>query len=303
MPKVSGSHLIVESLKKEGIKNLFILAGDHILPVLDVMEDFDFKFYDTRHEQSAVHMADAWNRITGQPGVSMVTTPGHANAIPGLANALHHESAVVHISGSAESENLGMGSMQEIDQIGMAAPVVKGAWQIPSVARIPEYIAMAFRTALSSRKGPVHLTIPIDLQKSLVDENDVRKYEPQEYRASNRLQADRKNVGVAIKLLNEAEKPMIFAGPSAGYSASTEQLSEFIDTTYLPLFTEDQARGLVSDNHPYCFGFGYLALNEAAKKIKEADVVLLLGKKLDFTLNFGNTPPFKVGSKLSLIHI
>ena len=298
MPKVSGSHLIVESLKKEGIKNLFILAGDHILPVLDVMEDFDFKFYDTRHEQSAVHMADAWNRITGQPGVSMVTTPGHANAIPGLANALHHESAVVHISGSAESENLGMGSMQEIDQIGMAAPVVKGAWQIPSVARIPEYIAMAFRTALSSRKGPVHLTIPIDLQKSLVDENDVRKYEPQEYRASNRLQADRKNVGVAIKLLNEAEKPMIFAGPSAGYSASTEQLSEFIDTTYLPLFTEDQARGLVSDNHPYCFGFGYLALNEAAKKIKEADVVLLLGKKLDFTLNFGNTPPFKAGAKI-----
>jgi len=298
MPKVSGSHLIVESLKKEGIKNLFILAGDHILPVLDVMEDFDFKFYDTRHEQSAVHMADAWNRITGQPGVSMVTTPGHANAIPGLANALHHESAVVHISGSAESENLGMGSMQEIDQIGMAAPVVKGAWQIPSVARIPEYMAMAFRTALSSRKGPVHLTIPIDLQKSLVDENDVRKYEPQEYRASNRLQADRKNVGVAIKLLNAAEKPMIFAGPSAGYSASTDQLSEFIETTYLPLFTEDQARGLVPDNHPYCFGFGYLALNEAAKKIKEADVVLLLGKKLDFTLNFGNTPPFKEGAKI-----
>ncbi len=76
MPKVSGSHLIVESLKKEGIKNLFILAGDHILPVLDVMEDFDFKFYDTRHEQSAVHMADAWNRITGQPGVSMVQHQG-----------------------------------------------------------------------------------------------------------------------------------------------------------------------------------------------------------------------------------
>ena len=298
MAKVSGSSLIVESLKKEGIKNLFILAGDHILPVLDVMADFDFKFYDTRHEQSAVHMADAWNRITGEPGLSMVTTPGHANAIPGLANAFHHESAVVHISGSAESSNLGMGAMQEIDQVGMAAPVVKGAWQVPSVARIPEYIAMAFRKALSSRQGPVHLTIPIDLQKSLVDDVDVRRYEPDEYRPSNRLQADRTNVDIAIKLLNAAEKPMVFAGTAAGYSSSPDQLREFIDITHLPLFTEDQARGLVSDDHPCCFGFGYLALNEAAKKLREADVVLLLGKKLDFTLNFGNTPPFKHGVKI-----
>jgi thiamine pyrophosphate-dependent acetolactate synthase large subunit-like protein len=82
MARVTGSHLICKALKLEGVKNIFGLAGDHILPVLDVMADQDFRIIDTRHEQAAVHMADAWSRITEQPGVCMYTTPGFANAIP-----------------------------------------------------------------------------------------------------------------------------------------------------------------------------------------------------------------------------
>ena len=88
--KITGSHLIGKALQLEGVRNIFTIAGDHILPVLDVMADMDFRFVDTRHEQAAVHMADAWGRLTGQPGVSMYTTPGFANALPGLAHALQH---------------------------------------------------------------------------------------------------------------------------------------------------------------------------------------------------------------------
>ena len=87
MARVTGSHLIGKALKLEGVNNIFYLAGDHILPALDVMADQDFRFIDTRHEAAAVHMADAYARITGQIGVSMYTTPGFANAIPGLTNA------------------------------------------------------------------------------------------------------------------------------------------------------------------------------------------------------------------------
>lgn len=86
---VTGSELIARALRLEGVRTVFTLAGDHILPALDVMADRGFAFIDTRHEQAAVHMADAWGRITGQPGVAMYTTPGFANAVPGLANAMH----------------------------------------------------------------------------------------------------------------------------------------------------------------------------------------------------------------------
>src|ERR687887_241589 len=91
MARVTGSHLICKALKLEGVRNIFALAGDHILPLLDVISDQDFRIIDTRHEQAAVHMADAWSRITEQPGVCMYTTPGFANAIPGLTNAMHSE--------------------------------------------------------------------------------------------------------------------------------------------------------------------------------------------------------------------
>ena len=128
MARVTGSHLICKALKLEGVKNIFGLAGDHILPVLDVMADQDFRIIDTRHEQAAVHMADAWSRLTEQPGVCMYTTPGFANAIPGLTNAMHTEAPVISIAGCADMHDLGRGGQQEIDQIHMAAPVTKGSF-------------------------------------------------------------------------------------------------------------------------------------------------------------------------------
>ena len=163
--RITGSHLIAKSLKKAGVENIFTLAGDHVLPALDVISSENFKIWDTRHEQAAVHMADAWGRITGKLGVSIYTTPGLSNAIPGLANAIHSESPLLSISGSAELAELGRGAMQEIDQVGMAKPITKGSWMITDPKRIPDMIGHAIRVAYSGRRGPVHLTIPVDVQQ------------------------------------------------------------------------------------------------------------------------------------------
>ena len=157
MARVTGSHLICKALQLEGVKNIFALAGDHILPLLDVMPDQDFRIFDTRHEQAAVHMADAWSRITEQPGVCMYTTPGFANAIPGLTNAMHSEAPVISIAGCADLHDLGNGGQQEIEQVAMAAPMCKGSFMVHDVRRIPEFIARAMRLAFSGRRGPVHL--------------------------------------------------------------------------------------------------------------------------------------------------
>jgi len=298
MARVTGSHLICKALKLEGVKNIFGLAGDHILPVLDVMADQDFRIIDTRHEQAAVHMADAWSRITEQPGVCMYTTPGFANAIPGLSNASHTEAPVISIAGCADTHDLGRGAQQEIEQVAMAGPMTKGSFMVPDARRIPEFIARAMRLAFSGRRGPVHLTIPIDVQEQSVEEDQVVMHKPEEYRTGSALLADPEKVRQAIALLRQAEKPLAVAGSAAGYTLSGEALQKFVETTRVPVVTEEQARGLISDDHPYAFGFFERGLNRAAGKMRDADVVVLLGRKQDFVIGFCRPPHVRADAKI-----
>ena len=298
MARITGGQLICKALKLEGVSNIFCLAGDHILPTLDVMADQDFRIIDTRHEQAAVHMADAWSRITETPGVCMYTTPGFANAIPGLTNAMHSEAPVISIAGCADTHDLGRGAQQEINQVGMAEPICKGSFMVPDIRRIPEFIARAVRLAFIGRRGPVHLTIPIDLQEQSVDEDQVIFNAEGEYRGQASILADPALVTQAISLLRQAQKPLLIAGSAAGYTLSGENLQRFIETTRLPVLTEEQSRGLISDDHPYAFGFFERGLNRAAAKVRDADLILLLGRKQDFTIGFCRPPHVAASAKI-----
>ncbi len=300
-PTTTGSHLIARALALEGVHNIFTIAGDHILPALDTMADMNFRFVDTRHEQAAAHMADAWARITGEPGVAMYTTPGFANAIPGIANAFHSESPLLSISGSAELAELGRGAMQEIDQVGMARPITKGAWMVTDPRRIPDMIAHALRVAYSGRRGPVHLTIPVDIQQQRVREDEVTFYAPNEYRGISPTQASAEKITQAIDILRRAERPLIIAGSAAAYSRSGDALRQFIETARIPLLTEGDARGLVSDEHPYCLGFFDQGLSQAARKVREADAVVLLGRKQDLIAGYAMPPT--IAASASIIQV
>jgi acetolactate synthase-1/2/3 large subunit len=298
MGQITGGQLICKALKLEGVSNIFCLAGDHILPTLDVMADQNFRIIDTRHEQAAVHMADAWSRITETPGICMYTTPGFANAIPGLTNAMHSEAPIISIAGCADQHDLGRGGQQEIDQVAMAEPMCKGSFMVHDIRRIPEFIARANRLAFSGRRGPVHLTIPIDLQEQSVDEAEVVIGTAEEYRGGASILADPARVSQAITLLRQAQKPLLVAGSAAGYTLSGEILQRFIETTRLPVLTEEQSRGLISDDHPYAFGFFERGLNRAAAKVRDADLVLLLGRKQDFTIGFCRPPHVAASAKI-----
>ena len=298
MARVTGSHLICKALKLEGVKNIFGLAGDHILPLLDVMADQDFRIIDTRHEQAAVHMADAWSRITEQPGICMYTTPGFANAIPGLTNAMHTEGPVISIAGCADTHDLGRGAQQEIDQVGMAGPVCKGSFMVHDVRRIPEVIARAMRLAFSGRRGPVHLTIPIDVQEQSVEEDNILFTKPDAYRPKEIVLANPELVRQAIALMREAQKPLVIAGSAAGYTLSGGAIQRFVETTRLPVVTEEQSRGLISDDHPYAFGYFERGLNRAAAKLRDADLVVLLGRKQDFVIGFCRPPHVAANAKI-----
>ena len=297
MPKLTGAHLFVRCLKQEGIQKVFTIVGDTILPLVDAAADEGIEFIDTRHEGAAMHMADGYARITGQPSVGMFTGgPGFSNAISALPAIHTSESPVIFIAGSAELPEKGMAAFQEINQVEMAAPVTKGSWLIHDHTRIPEYVATAFRTAMAGRPGPVHLTLPIDIQEQEINEEDLPPYLPQEYRNQGRPLADQALIDQAASLLRQAQRPVIIAGNPARYAVAAEQMETLAETTGIPVFTVEQARGLLDDEHPLCFGYGDGALNPAARRFREADVVLLLGKRLDHRYGYGKV--FGAGAKI-----
>ncbi len=294
---LKGYGIITGALSRAGVKTVFTIAGDHTLPLMDHMADEGFVFIDVRHEQAAVDMANAYGRITGRPGVTMFTTPGHANAIPGLTFAYHMETPVVNITGSAAQDRLGLGASQEIDQVGMAKPVTKGAWLLGDPLRAPEYVSRAFRVALNGRRGPTHLTIPLDVQEATVSADRVPQRTMAKPSSGGLAPADSANIKAAVDLLQEAERPLIIAANGA-YTVRRDDIERLVETTGIPVFTEQSARGVISDDHTLSAGYSDGRVNDAAKSIHEADVLLLLGKKLDYTISFGGPPTIGASTKI-----
>ena len=297
MAKLTGAHLFIRCLKLEGIEKVFTIVGDTVLPLVDAAEDEGIQFIDTRHEGAALHMADGYARITGRPAVGIFTGgPGFSNAISALPAIYTSESPVVFVAGCAELPEKGMSTFQEIDQVAMAAPVTKGSWLVHDRKRIPEFVATAFRAATTGRPGPVHLTLPIDIQDQEISEEELPSYMPSEYRPTGRPQGDPSLIQEAAGLLQRAQRPVIVAGNPARYSVAPEQLQGLAEATGIPVFTVEQARGLLDDNHPLCFGYADGSLNPTARRFREADVVLLLGKRLDHRYRYGGV--FSTGAKI-----
>ena len=181
--------------------------------------------------------------------------------------------------------------MQEIEQVDMARPTTKGAWLVTDPRRIPHMIAQALRLAYSGRRGPVHLTIPN--RHPAADPGRERGRLLQAFRipARPRLRRVRSSqVNAIVDALHAAERPLIVAGTAAAYSGSGDELRRLVEATRAPIMTEAGARGLVPDDHPYCAGFYDNGLNDAARKLRDADVVLLLGMKQDIIIGYALPP-------------
>src|SRR6185503_12737680 len=156
-----GADVLARTLAAAGVRYVFALSGNHVMPIFDAALDAKLPLLHVRHEAAAVHMADAWGRLTGEVGVALVTGgPGHANALGALYTALAAESPMVLISGHAPLGELGKGAFQEMPQAELAAPLTKGSWTVRSVHAVGADLARALREA---RKGPVHLSVPSDV--------------------------------------------------------------------------------------------------------------------------------------------
>jgi acetolactate synthase-1/2/3 large subunit len=279
----TGAHRLVDGLVAAGVRHLFTLSGNQILSVYDAAIGRDLALHHTRHEAAAVHMADGWGRTTETPGVALVTAgPGHLNAVAACYTALLAESPVVLLSGHAPRSQLGRGAFQELDQVGAARPATKAAWLVEDPGRLGADVARALALATAGRPGPVHLSLPADVLDAAVPGDGqpapATAIEPPTVRDTA--------VRAALDLLAGAGRPLILAGPAMARPRRWAEVARLAAVTGVPALALESPRGT---NDP--------ALRGATACLGQADLVVLAGKRLDFSLRFGQSPPFAPGCR------
>jgi len=208
---VCGGDLFVKALKREGVRYIFTLSGGHIAPIYNACYDEGIQIIDVRHEQIAAHAADGWARVTGEPGVAVVTAgPGVTDSVSGVAEAFMAGSPLIEFGGRAPLKKFEMGALQDLDQVRLMEPITKWAKTVYEAKRIPDYVSIAFRKAKSGTPGPVYLECPIDILMQKVEESDVAF--PENYYAEQEANGNPALIKEAIELLMAAERPAVIAG-------------------------------------------------------------------------------------------
>jgi acetolactate synthase I/II/III large subunit len=271
-----GADALVATLARAGVQRMFTLSGNHIMSVFDACLDQGIELIHTRHEAAAVHMADAWARLTGEVGVALVTGgPGHANAVSALYTAQMSESPVVLLSGHAPDKERGAGAFQEMRQADMAAPVTKASWTCTGAESVGADTDAAMRIALAGRPGPVHLSLPSNALESAARDGDAGA--SRAVPAALPLEAG--TAAKVVEFLAGARRPLILGGPATLTTRGRVRIAALEEATGVPVIGMESPRGI---NDP--------SLGAFAEMLAQADRVLLLGKRLDFTLKFGRAP-------------
>lgn len=274
--KLRGADIVARTLDMAGAGPVFTLSGNHIMSLFDAAIGTSLDLVHVRQEAAAVHMADAWGRLTGTPGLAMATGgPGHANAVPALYTALTQDSPAILLSGSHATWEAGRGGFQELPQAEMAATVAKASWTATDAASLSQDVARAWRLAASGRPGPVHLSLPSDLLDAEIGANAIAWAQQSDFAPAPMPLPDAA-ADAALSLIAAAKRPLLIAGPHLATRPGRALLRRIEAALNLPWAIMESPRGLNDAT------WGALA-----DVLKSADLIVLLGKKLDFTLKFG----------------
>ncbi|KQP45112.1 thiamine pyrophosphate-binding protein [Pseudorhodoferax sp. Leaf274] len=282
-----GSQLVVRALARQGVTTVFSLSGNQIMPVYDACIDAGIRIVHVRHEAAAVFMADAWAQVTGGVGVALLTAgPGLANGVAPLMSALHAESPVLLLSGDAPLAEDGLGAFQALDQPGMTRPVTKAARRVGTLDELAGAVDGAIALALAPRRGPVHLALPFDL---LTADSGLADLPPLPA-AAPPPNADAATVGTLATLLAQARSPLVLAGPDAARAHRHAAWLARGERLAAPVLCLESPRGLRDPS-----------LGAAAQCLAGADLLVLAGKPLDFTLGFGRTSVFGPQARVAVL--
>ncbi len=294
MATITGSEVLAKALRTQGVDTMFYIMGGPMLETEAACIQLGIRCIDTRHEQAAALAAHAWTRVMQRPGVAMgASGPGATNLLTGVANAFTDCAPMVAIGGSSPRVFLGMEAFQEIDQVAVFKPVTKYAARIYDAKRIPDMVATALREATSGRPGPVYLDLPGDVLGEKVEEDAV--VYPAAWKPAPRTLGDPNAIREAIALLARAERPVIIAGSGVWWSDGAKELQAFVEATGIPFYTTPISRGLIPEDHGLAF------LNARSTAFTEADVVLAVGTRFNWVIQFGRPPRF--AADLKVIHV
>jgi acetolactate synthase-1/2/3 large subunit len=270
----TGADILVRQLVAANVSHIFSLSGNQIMPIYNACIGHGIKIIHTRHEGAAVFMADAWAQMTGQIGVALVTAaPGFANALGPLFTARQSEVPLLLISGDSPVNKDGWGAFQEFDQITASAPFTKESIRILSVETLAGVVAEGMQLAAAGRPGPVHLAIPHDVLDTALGQPDASAAagdpQPSPLPATG-------SISEIISLLASATHPLLLAGPAVNRALASDVKSQLIHECGLPVIGMESPRGL---NDP--------RLGKLKQVFAQADLIICLGKTVDFTLGFG----------------
>ena len=280
--QLTGSQIVIESLHKENTDVVFGYPGGAIMNVYDeIYKQNHFQHILTKHEQAAVHAADAYARSSGKVGVAIVTSgPGFTNAITGLATAYTDSIPMVVISGQVPTMVIGTDAFQEIDAVGISRSCTKHNFLVSDVKDLTRVMKIAFHIAKSGRPGPVHIDLPKDVTANLADFNYDQEFELPTYKPT--LKGNVRQIKAALKHISEAKRPLLYVGGGAVLSNCYEDIRIFAHETKIPVVETLMARGVMRSDDEYLFGMlgmhGEYAANMAAS---QTDMIICLGARFD----------------------
>ena len=282
-----GIHLVVDALKANDVQTIYGLVGIPITDLARVAQGSGIRYIGFRHESDAGHAAAAAGFLTKKPGICLtVSAPGFLNGLVALANATTNCFPMVQISGSSERHlvDLQRGDYEEMDQLAAAKPFAKAAYRVHRAEDIGRGVARAIRTAISGRPGGVYLDIPAAVLGEVLDAEKAAASVWQLVDPAPRQLPEAAAVDRAIDLLANAERPLVVLGKGAAYAQADDTIRDFIETTGVPYVPMSMAKGLLPDDHPQS------AATARSLALKRADVVMLVGARLNWLLGHGDAP-------------
>jgi oxalyl-CoA decarboxylase len=282
-----GFHLVLDALKLNGIDTIYGVPGIPITDLARLAQAEGMRFIGFRHEQSAGNAAAAAGYLTKKPGICLtVSAPGFLNGLVALANATTNGFPMIQISGSSERHiiDLQQGDYEELDQMNAAKPYTKAAYRVNRPEDIGVGIARAIRAAVSGRPGGVYLDLPADVLGAALDSNTAAQSLVHVVDPAPRQIPAPESIDRALDLLATAQRPLILLGKGAAYAQADADIRSFIEATGIPYLPMSMAKGLLPDNHPQC------AAAARSFVLGQADVVVLIGARLNWLLGHGKPP-------------
>lgn len=297
---ISGSQVLARTLKKLRIDTMFYLMGGPMLEAESNCIKEGIRAIDVRHEQAAAMMAHAWGRVSRRVAVCMACSgPGTTNLVTGVATAWVDGVSMLAIGGSSAATVGGgdRGIFQEIDQVALFRPITKWADRVPDIRRIPDMVATALRRATSGRPGAVYLDMPGNILYDRIDENELIYPDPDLSFPVTKPAGSPKAIQDAIRLLEQAKRPIVLSGSGVLWADACEELRRFVELSGIPFYTTPQGRGVIPDDHELSF------LNARSTAFREADLLMVVGTRSNYVVGHLNPPRFRADAKIIQVNI